>query len=279
MIKMHGTENTFYIVTDSLTDEAMRNLSINLCQDGTDGVLFECDSKHALSKMRIFNADGSEPEMCGNGLRCFSRFILEKNNKREAYIETMNETYYVQLIDDFHGIKGVTISLYPVKALSRAEEATFKTVYDFSYYTVSNPHLVAFTPSHLDADELTELGVYGNKHFDKGININMVRIIDQDKIYVQTYERGVGITKSCGTGMTSSTLHYALKHQRLDQTIQVYNDGGMIECRVTKKDHYEVMFTGNATYVSEHDDQGHFIKTYDEANAYDVFFKKTRDGI
>jgi len=276
---MHGTENTFYIVEDQLDDLQMKDLTIKLCKDGTDGVLFVCHSDHALTKMRIFNADGSEPEMCGNGLRCFSRFILEKYNQTSAEIETMKATYQVQMIEDFHGIKGISIKLYPVKVLSREEESSFNTAYDFSYYTVSNPHLVAFTENHLQADELTRLGLYGNEHFKGGININMVRVIDQDKIYVQTYERGVGITKSCGTGMTSSSLHYALNHNRLDQVIEIYNDGGMIECKVNKKDDYEVIFTGNATYVSEHDEEGNLLKTFDEALAYKTFFKKTRDGI
>lgn len=282
MIKMHGTENTFYLIDlmkDHMSEDAMKTKTIDLCQDGSDGVLFVCPSDKHLAQMRIFNADGSEPEMCGNGLRCLARYVLEKYDMDYAVIETMQAAYEVALVDNFHGIQGVMIKLYPVKQMKHAQLEDFKTNYNFTYYNVTNPHIVAYVDEHLKRDVLIEVGEHANSHFDEGMNVNMVRVIDDRSIYVQTYERGVGITKSCGTGMTSSSVHFALSHDKMDQVIRVYNDGGMIECKVEKPDDYSVWFTGNATYISKHDDSGQWLEDYQEQDLYEEFFKITRNSL
>lgn len=280
--KMHGTENKFYLIDLSdhmISDDQMRLQTIELCKDGTDGVLYVCPSEHFLTKMRIFNADGSEPEMCGNGLRCFARYVLEKHSLSQTTIETLKAHYDVALVENFHGIKGIQIKLYPVKSMAHKQLSGYKTDFEFAYYNVSNPHIVAFTEDHISEKNLIDLGQYANEHFDEGMNVNMTRMIEPNKIYVQTYERGVGITKSCGTGMTSASVHYAIRYGKLNETIEVYNDGGMIECKVEKPDDYSVWFTGNATYISQHDDKGLWIRDYKEQSDYEAFYKKTRTSI
>jgi len=112
------------------------------------------------------------------------------------------------------------------------------------------------------------------------MNVNILTILDDDRIYVRTYERGVGITKSCGTGMTSSSVHYAITKNVFDQPIEVYNDGGMIECLVKKETlDYSVLFTGNATYLSNHEMDGTLIDAYDEQKRYKEFYNETRKSI
>lgn len=279
LYKMHGTENTFYlydVMNKEISEEQMRNMTIELCQDGSDGMLFVCDSKDHLAKMRIINSDGSEPEMCGNGLRCLARYVLEKMNVEQGTIETLKTAYSVKRIEDFYGINGIQIILYPVKTWVHDELDSFDTDVKLRYYNVSNPHVVGEIKEYMSEKKLNEIGKRANDHFSEGINVNLVQYLDEGKIYVQTYERGVGITKSCGTGMTSSSVDYAIKKDYFDKPIEVYNDGGMIECMVTKTDDYSVRFTGNATYVSEHELDGRLIKVYDEAEAYKNFFKKTR---
>ena len=285
LIKMHGTENTFYLLDLQelhMTDEEKRTLTIALCQDGSDGVLFVCDSDIHIAKMRIFNADGSEPEMCGNGLRCVARYVLEKYDIDEAVIETQKTSYEVKSVDDFHGIKGISIKMYPVKAMIQEELESFDKLYElsFNYYNVSNPHVVAIKDEIVDDDLLKEIGMNANHHFEEGMNVNILTILDDDRIYVRTYERGVGITKSCGTGMTSSSVHYAITKNIFDQSIEVYNDGGMIECLVKKEAlDYSVLFTGNATYLSNHEMDGTLIDTFDEQKHYKEFYNETRKSI
>jgi len=279
LLRMHGTENVFYlydVMGMKLDDKTMSEMTKKICQDGSDGMLFVCDSKKHLAKMRIFNSDGSEPEMCGNGLRCLSRYVLEKLDCSEGVIETLKASYYVKQIEDFHGIRAIQIVLYPVKSLEHEQLKDFVTPYSFNHYTVSNPHLVGHIQEHMTREDLIHVGEYANKHFDEGMNVNMLRVIAPGKIYVQTYERGVGITKSCGTGMTSSSVDYAIKNDYLNKAIEVYNDGGMIECQVIKEDDYKVLFTGNATYMSKHDMKGKLLKAFDEQDDYKAFFNKTR---
>lgn len=281
LFKMHGTENTFYlydVMTQSISEEEMKRMTIELCKDGSDGMLFVCDSKDHLAKMRIINSDGSEPEMCGNGLRCLARYVLEKLNVEEGTIETLKTSYSVKSIKDFHGINGIQIILYPVKTWVHEELGSFDSNLELRYYNVSNPHVVGEIKEHMSEKDLTDIGVRANNHFSEGINVNLVQYLDIGKIYVQTYERGVGITKSCGTGMTSSSVDYAIKKDYFDKPIEVYNDGGMIECMVTKKDDYSVRFTGNATYVSEHELDGQLIKVCKEAEEYKAFYQKTRSS-
>ncbi|MBI9015254.1 MAG: diaminopimelate epimerase [Clostridiales bacterium] len=285
LIKMHGTENTFYLLDLQelhMTDEEKKALTIDLCHDGSDGVLFVCDSEMHIAKMRIFNADGSEPEMCGNGLRCVARYVLEKYDIDEAVIETLKTSYEVKFVDDFHGIKGISIKMYPVKALGQEELESFNKAYEFTfkYYNVSNPHVVAIKDDIIEDGLLKEIGTKANGHFKEGMNVNILTILGEDKIYVRTYERGVGITKSCGTGMTSSSVHYAIMTHAFDHPIEVYNDGGMIECLVKKEpSDYTVIFTGNATYLSNHEMDGTVIDTYDEQKRYKEFYNETRKSI
>ncbi|WP_240841781.1 diaminopimelate epimerase [Acidaminobacter sp. JC074] len=279
LLKMHGTENVFYlydVMGMDLDDKAMSEMTKDLCQDGSDGMLFVCDSEIHLAKMRIFNSDGSEPEMCGNGLRCLSRYVLEKFDCSEGVIETLKAAYSVKHIEEFHGISAIQIVLYPVKSLEHPQLKDFDTSYSFKHYTVSNPHIVGHIEDHMTKEDLTVLGEYANNHFDEGMNVNMLRVIGPGKIYVQTFERGVGITKSCGTGMTSSSVDYAIKNDYFDKAIEVYNDGGMIECQVIKEKDYKVLFTGNATYMSKHDLKGNLLESFDEDKAYKLFFNKTR---
>lgn len=254
MIKLHGTGNTFYLLEDYQGDYS--NKTIALCQDGTDGVLFAEPSETGLVKMRILNADGSEPEMCGNGLRCFARHMLEKHGMREAVIETLETSYQVRYIEDFYGMVGIEISLYPVKKIKHPELSLFNEAYqeEGQFYTVSNPHLVIEREKRIDEKVLTDIGLKGNTSFSEGVNVNVMSVLEAGKIYVQTFERGVGITKSCGTGTTSSAVHYATTRNYYNQEITIFNDGGLILCRVVKEGQdYRVFFTGNATYINKDD--------------------------
>ncbi len=285
LLKMHGTENTFYLLDiqeNGMSDDDKRLLTIELCKDGSDGVLFVDESIEHIAKMRIYNADGSEPEMCGNGLRCVSRYVLEKFDIDQAVIETLETSYEVKSVEDFHGIPGISIKISPVKALlhKQLEDYNVWTGEKFSYYNVSNPHVVSVFDFIIEDDTLEKLGKYANEHFDEGMNVNIMTYIDDDKVYVRTYERGVGITKSCGTGMTSSSVHYALINDYLDKSLHVYNDGGMIECLVTKElEHYAVEFLGNATYLSSHELDGSLIETFNEQETYKKFYNETRKSI
>lgn len=272
--KMQGTGNDFIIIDERkepmkyqslYTDDGVERseIAIHLCEAfGTDGVMFVLESTSSDAQMRIFNADGSEALMCGNGLRCFGRYVLDDMKCDEIIVETLKADYKVKRVSDFSPyLEGFEILLNNVKAFGQTQAASVleeqfksKYAYDYEFFTVSNPHVVTFTDQEIPSDSvLTDIGTYANgdeSPFESGVNVNFCTILGRDKLYVRTYERGVGITKSCGTGMTSSVTRYAREHNRLSAWIDVYNDGGMIRCNVseTALDAYSVRFVGNASH-------------------------------
>lgn len=293
--KMHGTGNTFYIIDEREINliEKKDLLTIALCKDNTDGVIFVENSGKADVKMRIFNSDGSEPEMCGNGLRCFSRYVLEKDNKNDLLVETMFEQYKVSYVKDFFkDIIGIKVEMKNVINIKDSNVNIFNDRYktfDFSYFTVSNPHIVSFTDKIIPKDELVLVGSDANDSkdiFDKGINVNLITELSDLKVYVQTYERGVGLTKSCGTGMTSASTYYSVMKGKLNKKIEVYNDGGMIWCTVKEdNNNFKVDFVGNATYIFEaklsleNYEISNILINKKEEDKYNEFYEYTRQII
>lgn len=269
--KMQGTGNSFVIVDEEQFPVALyeqlnvdrKQLAVKLCDFfKTDGVLHVMPSAEAESMMRIFNADGSEALMCGNGLRCFGRYVMDKRAVDTLSVETLQATYTVKRDTNFSEyLQGVEILLNNVVAYGKTAkterlEAKFKDQYDYDYefFTVSNPHVVTLIDGHIPDDEtLKAIGGFANgaeSPFEDGVNVNFATKLSQSSIYVRTFERGVGITKSCGTGMTSSVTRFAEQTECFNRWIDIYNDGGMIRCLVAPfgEGHYQVKFIGNATY-------------------------------
>lgn len=276
-IKCHGSGNDFILIDEisreyHFSEEDRKILAQNLCKRdgliGADGILFVQKSNNCDGKMRIFNSDGSEPEMCGNGLRCVGRYVIDLLNKEEVVIETMKAEYGVKLVKDvFEGVKTVEIEINTVDfnvsslpVVHHKDTLIFEKIpalsedLSFTAISITNPHIVAFV-NEFNMDEIVSIGEKANSTkevFPKGVNANFVKVLNEDSIYVKTFERGVGITKSCGTGMTSSTIAYCLKNTLMyGKEIKVYNDGGMIRIAVSKdaNENYTVRFIGNGSYV------------------------------
>lgn len=297
ILKMHGTGNTFFLIDERKTGLIPENLkidlSIKLCENNADGILFVENSSVHDVKMRIFNADGTEPEMCGNGLRCFARYVLESEDKEKLIVETMYDKYEVAYVKDFfENMVGIKIVINNVLDLNHEKINEFSgrhNPYRFNYYTVSNPHIVTFSEKILDENALKVIGEDANLSkdiFDEGMNVNILTELSEGKIYVQTFERGVGITKSCGTGMTSASVFYSQNRGFIGRKIEVFNDGGMIFCTVHKDSNcYKVDFLGNGTYIYEAkldilNEEIMDIKiNHEEKNKYDRFYDYTRKKI
>ncbi|MDT8716184.1 diaminopimelate epimerase [Clostridium sp. 19966] len=323
IIKCHGTGNDFILIDEishvfNFNEEQRRNLAITLCDRkksiGADGILFVQKSSSCHGKMRIFNADGTEPEMCGNGLRCVGRYVLEAFNMNEVTIETMKAQYLVKKMDDlYEGVKTVKITIDSItfNAADLPLENSKSTVFfenikelsenlTFSAVSVTNPHLVSIM-DEICEEELVKVGKTANSGINilpKGVNVNFVKVISPNNIYVKTYERGVGLTKACGTGMTASVVVCTIAGKcPLGEEINVFNDGGMIKCIVNKiGDKYSVEFIGNATYVfrgtldsnklpyaNELESREEILKRFDykaydyETIQYEKMYQHTRD--
>ncbi|WP_163183290.1 diaminopimelate epimerase [Neobacillus sedimentimangrovi] len=280
LIKGHGSGNDFLIINEilnevHLTESDRAKLAQLLCNRetelGADGILFVMSSERADGRMRVFNADGSEASMCGNGLRLVARSICELYGKNEAIIETMKKDLKVrkqeELYPNVHTYQ-VEISpvLFELKALPLNLNKT--TLYNetikelssdlkFTALAVPNPHLISIVDSGVlmsDVQQTISEKVNGPNHlFPDGVNVSFVKPIQSNTIYVRTYERGVGFTNACGTAMSASSLVTCLQGiNEFEKMIDVYNNGGRVQCIVHKDgEKYYIDLIGNATYLYE----------------------------
>ncbi|MDL5040620.1 diaminopimelate epimerase [Heyndrickxia coagulans] len=284
LIKCHGSGNDFLLIDETeisapLTDDIRKKMALSFCRRdaglGADGLLFVSESQQADAKMRVFNADGSEASMCGNGLRCVARYVSEKRGKDDLLIETMKANLYARkaepILDGIptfrveispvsfdldklpmHIDKEVLIN-EPVKALS--EDLSFTAV------AVPNPHLIAFVGNEVfRSDTQKTLSEYVNGPngiFPDGVNVSFAKPIGENGLYVRTFERGVGFTNACGTAMSASSLVACLLRLRpFGEMIDVFNNGGKVRCFVQKIEKegepaYTIDLIGNATYLYE----------------------------
>lgn len=287
LLKVHGSQNKFFILDQTtldqqLSDQELVKLTKQITDPergilhGADGLLVVSDSNHpgVTAQMRVINADGSEASMCGNGIRTVARYVAEKTNQDHFKIETMKADLQVTKHAPFaNGVPAYAAEISPVsfdKAALPFDNLGRERIIDeyvpelapglkFTSMAVPNPHLIAFMDEQtITGPLLGDLGRYlngDNPYYTDGVNINFATILGQNKLFVRTFERGVGFTNACGTGMSSATLAFALTHPDMaefDQPITVYNPGGMVKTIVHFDQHrYWIELIGNATVTHE----------------------------
>jgi diaminopimelate epimerase len=207
--KYSGNGNDFVILDHpsfELTSELIQKVCDRHFGVGADGVLL-VNSHHGFdARMQIFNADGGEAEMCGNGIRCLVTYLDRKNKgQKEIYkIKTMNGVYEVTRRDGAFAIEMSEIKDKNIYDLSSFNEFTRSF-----YINTGVPHLVFLVPEAKRIDIKSRAPQYRfHKMFPKGTNVSFVEILPGEQTaYVRTYERGVeDETFSCGTGLTASGL-------------------------------------------------------------------------
>lgn len=215
--KMHGLGNDF-IVFENLNNENLEwnDLAIKVCDRhtgiGADGILLVEKSPTADIKMTIINSDGSLAEMCGNGLRCFSKYVYEKGivKKDKISVETGAGVLEVKLKIDDNEVKSIMINMgkpildetkknYKLKVLDKE--------YDATTMIMGVPHTIIYV-DNIVREELLKYGPLIEKMdiFKNGTNVNFVKVIDKDTIEIRTWERGAGHTLACGTGTCASVV-------------------------------------------------------------------------
>ncbi|UOQ43289.1 diaminopimelate epimerase [Halobacillus salinarum] len=297
IIKCHGSGNDFILIDEmkhhySFTEEERKKLSLVLPNRmngiGSDGILFVLPSDKAAARMRMFNSDGTEAEMCGNGLRCVARHIIEKTGSSPVKIETDKAVLQVAQVEEIYpGIDTFSVAIEPVSfnvdtlpmdfENSTAVDVSIPELSEemtFTALSVPNPHIVAMLDSY-DEKELYAIGQKANnlpQVFPNGVNVSFVKSLAKNKIFVQTYERGVGLTNACGTAMSASSLvSTILTSNDLHTPIVVMNKGGLVNCLVEKeRDEYSIQLRGNGTYV---------YQAAIEVNIHEGTWKFTRDPV
>ncbi len=244
---------------DALSREASSALQ-------TDGILLLCRHEEEYA-MRMFNTDGSEAEMCGNGIRCVARLARERYLREEHFTLWSGGRPYPASHERplFEGLPtyGVDIAVrlqggdFPrggERFLDR-EIPELDPALRFSYLNLGNPHIVAAV-EEIDEELLIRLGERVKQlpeWFPRGVNVSLIRPEGPQQIFVATCERGVGITHSCGTAMTASTTAATLLGLcRADEEVEVRNRGGQVRCRChLGSNGITTRLVGNASFIEE----------------------------
>ena len=220
---------------------------------GSDGLILIQDSELADFKMRIFNADGSEAMMCGNGIRCVGKFVYDKGytTKTTLTIETLSGIRTLQLDVQEGLVQQATVDMGDVKVEQEIALSVLEQEVRCVPVSVGNPHCIVFCE---DADEapLTTIGAALERHeqFPQGVNVEFVQVLDRHHIRMRVWERGSGITMACGTGACASAAA-AVKAGFCDSPLVVKLDGGDLNIEILSDS--SARMTGPAVIVAECD--------------------------
>ncbi len=266
--KMHGLGND-YVYIDAINQKIENESSLAQFVSnrhfgiGSDGLILICKSEIADFKMRMFNSDGSEAEMCGNGIRCVGKFVYDKGltNKTTVKIETLagiktlilntkNEKVETARVDmgepilEAEKIPVITTE-EPVKNLElEAENQKFK----FTCVSMGNPHAITIVENTKEFD----VEKYGkvleiDKAFPKKANIEFAQIVDRQNINMRVWERGAGETLACGTGACATAVACNL-NGLTDRKVNIELLGGTLNIEWNETDNH-VYMTGPAVTV------------------------------
>ena len=254
--KMHGLGNDYLYVFGAVP-ENVSELCIKLSDRhfgaGSDGMIFISPSEIADFKMRIFNADGSEAKMCGNGIRCVGKYVYDKNytHKTTVTIETLSGVKTLELKVCDGKVNEATVDMGEAVVNDEMNVETDGGILSCVPVSVGNPHAVFFT-DNIESVPLETIGpvIEKNPSFPDGVNAEFVEVISPDKIRMRVWERGSGITLACGTGSCASVAACVKKgFCQADKPVTVVLDGG--ELKVTVSDDFTVKMTGPAETVYE----------------------------
>lgn len=266
--KMHGISNDYiYIDCMKSCPEDLASLSIEMsdrhCGVGGDGIILILPSEKADFMMRIFNADGSEAKMCGNGVRCVGKYVFDKGltDKTEVTVETLSGIKTLDLHIRGGKVETVTVDMgepiidaeqVPVKAQScqMVDEVVATSQGDVRLTAVSmgNPHGVVFV------DDLEKVDVHGlgrelehHLMFPDRANIEFAQVIDETEIKMRVWERGSGETMACGTGACATAVAGAITN-RCGREVTLHLLGGDLKIEWCPSNSH-VYMTGGATMV------------------------------
>ncbi|MFB3888497.1 MAG: diaminopimelate epimerase [Candidatus Bathyarchaeia archaeon] len=266
--KMHGLGND-YIAIDNRDEKIgtaeAEALARKLCQRrfsvGADGLLLASGSTAADARMRIFNADGSEAEMCGNGIRCFAKFCYETAivNKTEFIVETLAGPKHVWLTLKGGEVETVRVDMgapnwdrkaLPMQGRGECLNEDLRVddeVYKVTCLSMGNPHCVIFVDD-IDEFPVERVGpkIENHKAFPKRTNVGFVQVLNKNELKVRVWERGCGETLACGTGSSAAAVA-ANKLGKTGKKVTVHVLGGKLQIELAGN----VFLTGPAEKVFE----------------------------
>lgn len=270
--KMHGCGNN-YIYFNCFNNEVPNpeKLAIKLSDYhfgiGGDGIILICKSDIADAKMRMFNADGSEGKMCGNGIRCVGKYLYDYGmvkNKTEVKVETLSGVKKLQLGIENNKVKTVRVDMgaamlhpkdIPVyldgDKIVDAPIVIDEKVYHITCVSIGNPHCVVFVKEDIETIDLERIGpkFENNPLFPERVNTEFVNVMPDGTLKMRVWERGSGETWACGTGACAVGVTAVLEGLfKKGEDIIIHLRGGDLIVNYTDK---TVLMTGPATTVFE----------------------------
>lgn len=273
ILNAHGSKNDIFVAamtpSDFASEAELAAFVRHLCDRngpfGGDGIYFY-DAGPQLPQGWFFNPDGSSAEFCGNGMRCLGRVILDLRGTDSATISSGGRQYTVRrgaaTPEGVHqiGLEHPAVDFSPavpvVAGRSPLDEASLPELdpaLTFTAVTIPNPHLVALIDKYVESD-LIEMGqriAARPEVLPAGANLSVLLPLTPDEVFVRTFERGAGLTASCGSGMAASRAVYSrVGRIEPERPVLVRNAGGMaaVSLRVRDGQWFPVL-EGNATFV------------------------------
>ena len=268
--KMHGISNDYVYVNGFVEDvpepeKVSIFVSDRRCGIGSDGLILILPSEVADCRMRMFNADGSEGMMCGNGIRCVGKYAFDHGivNKPELSVETKSGIKYITLTVENGKAVSATVDMgkailkpreIPVDA--DGEDFVGRTIsvagkdYTATCVSMGNPHCIIFMDEDPMGLELEKIGPDFENHklFPERINTEFVKVLGENTLFMRVWERGSGETFACGTGACAVAVAAVLNgYCKRDEEITVKLRGG--DLHIVWKSDGTVMMTGTATHV------------------------------
>lgn len=255
--KMHGAGNDYVYVNcfeEAVEDPAAvaRLISHRRFGIGSDGLILICPSEKADCRMRMYNEDGSEGSMCGNGIRCVGKYVYDHGIVRKEKIS----------VETGSGIKSLDIRVEDGKAVSVTVDMGEPEItselpeeieidgerYEFVGISMGNPHAIYFVED-VDALRLEQIGPSYEHHprFPERVNSEFIQLLDRSHIRMRVWERGSGETWACGTGATASVVACILMGHT-DDTVEVQLKGGNLRIHWNRETNH-VYMTGPAAEV------------------------------
>ena len=263
--KYHGLGNDFILIDNRHQTEPTLTSSqaVRLCDRhfgiGADGVIFllpgQADTDYT---MKIFNSDGSEPEMCGNGIRCLARFIAQLGGQGSCRIHTRAGVITPQLdgeqVTVDMGLPQLLAAEIPTTLVQPDEKVidqplnVAEQIWNITCVSMGNPHCITFV-NDAEAIALKKLGPHFEHHqaFPQRINTEFIEVIKPDYLKMRVWERGAGATFACGTGACAAVVAGVLTN-RSDRSCTVELPGGCLEINWNQADG-RVYMTGPAQQV------------------------------
>lgn len=230
---------------------------------GSDGLILILPSEVADFRMDMYNADGSQSEMCGNGIRCVGKYVYDYGltKKTRITVETLAGIKTLELCVEQGKVKLVTVDMgspilqssqIPVdveqEQVIREPIVVLGTTYEVTCVSMGNPHAVVFV-DNVKEFPLETVGPEFERHpwFPRRINTEFVEVLNEHEVNMRVWERGTGETLACGTGACASTVACILNHKTADR-ITLHLAGGDLQVH-WEQDTNRVFMTGPATVV------------------------------